>query len=350
MPSSPLDHVHRSLGARMTDFGGWSMPLQYPSGTIAEHLACRQSCVMFDVSHLGSVRVSGNGSYESLQRSLTNDLGKIAVGRAQYTHLLNDDGSVADDIIVWWMDHEDFLVIPNASNTSRVLGVLGGRDVTPERVLIAVQGPRSREIVTACWGEGAWVSKFRVNNVVLDSFECTIAGTGYTGESGVEIHVPVEGAQTIWDRLGAAGVVPAGLGARDTLRLEAALPLFGHELGPGITPLQADLEWVVAWNKDDFIGRTALISEKESGVTRKLFAIVTEGRRPPRAHAEVFGGDTKVGEVTSGNFSPVLQHGIALALLQSTCSIGDSLIVRSRDVEIQGRIVVKPFVAGSGLR
>lgn len=338
----------------MTEFGGWDMPLQYPSGTIAEHMACRESCVIFDVSHLGSVQVGGDGAFSRLQASFTNDLSKIGPGRAQYTHLLDDAGSVVDDIIVWWMETDesrsqafDFMVMPNASNTSSVIDAVGGHDVTGERALIAVQGPASRALVTECWGDEAWVPRFRVRTVNLGSVECIVAGTGYTGESGVEIHVPVAGAESIWDRLVAAGATPAGLGARDTLRLEAGLPLHGHELGRGISPLQADLEWVVAWNKGDFIGRDSLIREKNEGVARRLFGIATEGRRPPRAESAVYRAEDKLGVVTSGNFSPILQHGIALALLDPSCTIGDRVTVRARDVDIQGLIVERPFVSSA---
>lgn len=345
MKTSPLDREHRSLGARMTEFGGWEMPLQYVSGTIAEHMNCRTSSVAFDVSHLGSVSVSGRASFDRLQSVLCNDLTKIAPGRAQYTHLLDDDGSVADDIIVWWVDDEEFLVMPNASNTERVLEAIGGRDITHERAVIAVQGPLSRDSVIRCWGESAWVPRFAVRSANLAGSMCTIAGTGYTGESGVEIQVPADAAASIWNRLVEAGVSPAGLGARDTLRLEAGLPLHGHELGPGITPLQADLEWVVAWNKPTFTGRDALIAEKARGVHRKLYGLITEGRRPPRSGSEVFSDDRHVGVVTSGNFSPVLGHGIALALLDPSCSIGESVSVRVRESEIDGRIVQRPFVA-----
>ena len=328
----------------MTEFGGWEMPLNYPAGTIAEHLACRRSCVAFDVSHLGSVRVSGSTAYERLQKSFTNDLAKIEPGRAQYTHLLDESGSVIDDIIVWWTATDEFLVIPNASNTERVLDAVAGEEVTLQRALIAVQGPDSRALLEQCWGEGAWVPRFQVRSVKLESIACTIAGTGYTGESGVELFVPIDGAQEVWERLMNAGVVPAGLGARDTLRLEAGLPLHGHELGPGITPLQADLGWVVAWDKSEFIGRDALIAEREDGPHRRLFGIVTESRRPPRADSDVFISDRHVGNVTSGNFSPILEQGIALALLQSSCAVGDAVTIRVRDVEIEGRIVERPFI------
>lgn len=320
------------------------MPLNYPLGTLAEHLRCRSDSVVFDVSHLGSVHVADSNAMEKLQTSFTNDLTKIGPGRAQYTHLLDETGSVVDDIIVWWLEDGGFMVIPNASNTERVITAVGGRDVTAQRALLAVQGPSSQDKLTRALGPQCWVPRFQVRAVVLDSVPCLVAGTGYTGEAGVEIHTPREGAKRIWNRIVDADIPPAGLGARDTLRLEAGLPLYGHELGPGISPLQADLEWVVAWNKSHFVGREALIAEKSRGVQRLLFGIATEGRRPPRAEFEVFSEGLRVGHVTSGNFSPVLEHGVALALLDPCCSIGDEVVLRMGSTELPGRIVTRPFV------
>jgi aminomethyltransferase len=264
---SPLDRVHRDLGAKMVPFGGWEMPLSYSSGTIAEHMACRHDAVAFDVSHLGTVRVSGEGARDLLQRTLTNDLTKIGPGRAQYTHLLDPaDGSVLDDIIVWWIDGQVFDVMPNASNTARVRGALGGSDVTRDRAIIAVQGPNARLRLAEVAKEAAEVGRFRVTPFEWSGYECVAAGTGYTGEDGVECSVPADAAPIFWDAVLATGVHPAGLGARDTLRLEAALPLHGHELGPGITPLQAGLGWVVSWTKPEgFQGREALEREREAG-------------------------------------------------------------------------------------
>ena len=201
----------------MVPFGGWEMPLSYPNGTLAEHLACRQSAVAFDVSHLGTVRITGPAAGELLQSTLTNDLGKIAPGRAQYTHLLDDvDGSVLDDIIVWWVDEESFDVMPNASNTARVRQALGGIDVTPERAIVAVQGPSARERLAVVSEEAAGVGRFRVINFSWGGQTCVAAGTGYTGEDGVECAVPADVAPSFWEAVLGTGVQPAGLGARDT--------------------------------------------------------------------------------------------------------------------------------------
>lgn len=361
MRLSPLDGIHRSLDAKMVEFGGWDMPIAYPSGTLEEHRACRDAAVVFDVSHLGTVRVQGPQALDSLQSELTNDLNKIAPGRAQYTHLLDaETGSVLDDIIVWWLpDAPDgtprFDVMPNASNTDRVVAAFSAdgvavRDTTAERAVMAVQGPDARALVATFAPEAAAVGRFRVIEANVLGHDCLVAGTGYTGEDGLEIASPIDGAADIWNAITAAGVVPAGLGARDTLRLEAALPLHGHELGDGITTLNAGLEWVVAWNKGDFRGRAALEAQKAAGVTPVLRGLSTDGRRPPRAGQQVIstradGSTEVVGTISSGNFSPTLGHGIALALVDPSVQIGDQLAIDVRGQAVPATCVALPFVA-----
>lgn len=344
--TSPLDTAHRELGAKMVPFGGWEMPLSYGDGTIAEHKACREAAVVFDVSHLGTVRVQGPQAVEELQAALTNDLRKIAPGRAQYTHLLDEaDASVLDDIIVWWVDDDVFDVMPNASNTDRVVAAIGGEDVTASRAIIAVQGPQARERLAAIAPEAAGVGRFRVAEATVGGVSCVVAGTGYTGEDGVELAVPADRAPLVWDTLIGVGLVPAGLGARDTLRLEAGLPLHGQELGPGITPLQAGLGWVVAWDKPGgFRGRDALVAERERGVARRLRGLTTEGRRPPRADQAVLVEGQPAGVVTSGNFSPTLGHGIALAFLPPEVEDGTEVAIDVRGEPVPATVVKPPFV------
>jgi aminomethyltransferase len=268
----------------------------------------------------------------------------VAPGRAQYTHLLDEsDASVLDDIIVWWVDGESFDVMPNASNTARVLDANGGTDVTAERAIIAVQGPNARERVAKFSAEAAAVKRFRVAPVTIEGVGCIVAGTGYTGEDGLELAVPAEHAVTVWDAVIAAGVTPAGLGARDTLRLEAALPLHGHELGAGITPLQAGLGWVVAWKKGDFRGRAALEAERDRGVARLLRGLEVEGRRPPRAEQQILVDGQPAGEVTSGNFSPSLERGIALGFLPPAVEPGAAVEIDVRGTRVPAQVVVTPF-------
>lgn len=352
MRSSPLEGRHRALGAKLVPFGGWEMPLSYPSGTLAEHRACRTDAVVFDVSHLGTLRVSGADAHERLQRAFTNDLARIGPGRTQYTHLLDDDGSVLDDIIVWWVAPESFDVMPNASNTDRVRDALSGSgdgglqavDVTDSRAVLAVQGPEARSRLASVSPGASEVARNCVAPVEWEGISLTVAGTGYTGEDGVEIAVPAEAAERLWDAVTAAGIAPAGLGARDTLRLEAGLPLHGHELGPGITPLQAGLGWVVRWDKPSFQGRDALAAERERGIHRRLRGLRVEGRRPPREGQSVLRDGEVVGEVTSGNFSPMLETGIALAFVPPDAEIGDTLAVDMRGTPTPATVVKLPFV------
>jgi len=331
---SPLHHVHLGLGAKLVPFGGWEMPLSYPGGTVAEHRACRSAAVVFDVSHLGTVRVEGADAFDRLQATLTNDLRRIGPGRAQYTQLLTEEGWVADDMIVWWLDDRRFDVMPNASNTSRVRSAIGGVDTTSERAVVAVQGPRARALLAPVAPAAAGVGHFRVAAFEWEGAPCIAAGTGYTGEDGVECAVPAGVAPAFWQALMTAGIVPAGLGARDTLRLEAGLPLHGHELGEGVTPLQAGLGWVVGWDKGAFPGRAALDRERAVGPGRRLRGLTGEGRQPARQGAAVMAGESRVGSVTSGNFSPMLGRGIALALIDSAAGLADGDWV---EVTVRGR-------------
>ncbi|MGK0276239.1 MAG: aminomethyltransferase [Ilumatobacter sp.] len=350
LEQSPLVEQHRALDANLVEFGGWEMPIAYPSGTVAEHLACRNGAAMFDVSHLGSVRIEGDGAFDRLQAAFTNDLTKVAPGRAQYTHLLDaTDASVLDDIIIWWHPREDgepdvFDVMPNASNTDDVVAAIGGAETTRTRAVIAVQGPEAKAKLAAVFPEAAAVGRFRVAMCEWNGTRCTVGGTGYTGEPGVEIAVPVDAAPALWEALVAAGITPAGLGARDTLRLESGLPLHGQELGAGITSLQADLAWVVAWNKPAFTGRDAALAEREAGVARRLFGISVEGRRPARTGCAISIDGKVVGEITSGNFSPVLGHAIALGFLPPETPEGQPVSIDVRGKELVGRIVRPPFV------
>lgn len=326
----------------MAEFGGWEMPLEF-EGTLAEHRACRESVAVFDVSHLGTVRIRGSAGIESVAETLTNDLTKIAPGRAQYTHLLDDDGSVLDDIILWWHPDGTLDVMPNASNTNRVIAAVGGTDITADRAVLAVQGPATPETLRMALPAASEIGRFDVVTIRDGEAEMTVAGTGYTGERGVEIAVPAAHADDVYQRLMSAGATAAGLGARDTLRLEAGLPLHGHELGPGISPLQAGLKWVLAAD-GHYRGAAAIQQERESGPHRLLRGVSTAGRRPPREGSLIVLGDTAIGIVTSGNFSPTLGHGIAMAFLPPEVEVGVDVEVDIRGSRIQGRVTSLPFV------
>jgi aminomethyltransferase len=339
-----LYDVHVADGAKMVPFGGWSMPLHYGDGTLAEHLACRRDAVVFDVSHLGTVRVVGD-HLATLQRVLSNDLRKIEPGRAQYTHLLNERGGVEDDIIVWWVAEHEFDVMPNASNTSRVLASLPGIDVTDTRSVLAVQGPRARERLASVAPELAAIGRFRVRTTTYDGYEVRVAGTGYTGEDGVEIAAPPDVAEKLWRSLLGAGIVPAGLGARDTLRLEAALPLHGHDLSPEISPIEAGLAWVIGWKKAEFVGRDALAAQRDGAPHRWVAAIATTSRQPLREGAEVVVHGQRAGVLTSGNYSPIRECGIGLGLVNAPTEVGEPVTVVLRGREVAAFVVAPPFVA-----
>jgi aminomethyltransferase len=285
----------------MVPFGGWEMPLQY-TGVLEEHRACREHAVVFDVSHLGTVECGGPGAFDLLQWLLTNDLRRVAPGKAQYTHLLDaDDAHVVDDIIVWWVDEERFFVMPNASNTDELLaafqdglahtdGEVVFADHTAGRAVLAVQGPEARALLAKVQPEAADVERFSVRRVGSGSSPAPDT----RAKTASSCTWRPSGA-AVWAELLDAGLVPAGLGARDTLRLEAGLPLHGHELGAGITPLQAGLGWVVGWDKDDFRGRGPLAAERERGIARRLRGIAIEGRRPAREGSRVLVDGADVG-------------------------------------------------------
>jgi aminomethyltransferase len=318
MPVSPLDSLHRELGARFVDFGGWSMPVQY-EGVLAEHKAVRESVGVFDVSHLGRVRVSGAGATELIGRLFCNDIKSIEPGRAQYTMLLNRQAGVVDDIIVWWVGEEDLIVMPNGVNIDDVADVL--RDAAPgsvsitgnreETALLAVQGPGAPDLLEAVTG---WrPRRFRVATVDYDGVSFPAAGTGYTGELGGELMVPNGEAEGLLRALLEAGGTPAGLGSRDLLRLEMGYPLWGQDLDEETSPLEADLAWVVDWDHD-FVGKKALRRQHRQGVAKSQVAFVMQSRRIPRAGYPLRAGGS-TGVVTSGNLSPILGKGIGLGYL-----------------------------------
>jgi len=345
VPTSPLHALHERLGARFTDFGGWTMPVQY-EGVVAEHLAVREEVGVFDVSHLGRFRVRGPGATALLRGQLCNDVAKIPPGRAQYTMALNSRGGVTDDIIVWRFAADEYWVLPNGTNFDRILdrfrAAATAAEITPLRddtVLVAVQGPAAPAAAAAVLPE--MPGRFRVSSGRGAGGPFWAAGTGYTGERGAEIAVPAEHGEALFAALLEAGARPCGLGARDTLRLEMGYPLWGQDLDESTTPLEAGLGWVVDWDHE-FVGRDALLRQREEGTPRRLVAFRTEGRAIPR-HGYPLRAGTATGRVTSGNFSPVLRCGIGMGYLTPPT---DAAIV---EVEIRGRWVeahrvTPPFV------
>lgn len=299
------------------DFSGWEMPVQY-RGVVSEHQAVRTEAGVFDVSHLGRFRVSGEGSTDLLRRLLCNDVTQIGAGQAQYTMLLNAEGGVEDDIIVWRWEEEEYWVLPNGANYGRVMGTfedqaptsVAVRGLQAETVFLAVQGPRAPDILEEVLG--AAPGRFRLARLEFAGAPVWLAGTGYTGEKGGEVAVGVAEAPALFEAFTSLAE-PCGLGARDTLRLEMGYPLWGEDLDSSISPLEADLEWVVAWDHD-FVGRGALERQREEGVSKRRIGLVMKGRQIPR-HGYQARASGAEGRVASGNYSPVLGKGIGLAYL-----------------------------------
>jgi aminomethyltransferase len=360
--SSPLQQRHETAGAKFAAFGGWSMPLEYAgAGIMAEHAAVRQGVGLFDVSHLGKAQVTGRGAADFVNRCLTNDLTKLSPGQAQYTLLCNDDGGVVDDLIAYLRSPEEVLLIPNAANCAEVVARL--TEAAPVGVtvanrhrdfaILAVQGTHSDEVLTAA-GLPTGHDYMSFVEVAFAGNPILVCRTGYTGERGYELVVPVASAVGVWDAVVAAGepygLQPAGLGARDTLRTEMGYPLHGQDLSPTITPVQARLGWAVGWSKQAFFGQEALRAEKQAGPTRLLRGLRATGRGIPRPGMVVRGVDGReLGAVTSGTFSPTLKTGIALALVDAGVAVDDVV-----SVDVRGRaesfVVVKPPFVTPGVR
>ena len=338
---TPLYERHRALNARMVPFAGWEMPVQY-EGVIPEHKAVRSDAGVFDVSHMGELEVEGPRAHELLQSMLSNDLDKVEPGGAQYTLLTNERGGIIDDLIAYRLEPGRYLLIVNASNREpafewlkeREISGSDVRDVSDEYALLAVQGPRSLERLGL---DEARAFTFAMGE--LDGIEVMVNRTGYTGEQGVELMVPAEDAEELWDRVIARGVVPAGLGARDTLRLEVCYPLHGNDIGPDTDAISAGLGWASALDKD-FTGVEELRRIKAEGPKRKLVPFEMEGAGIPRQGMAIVGG----GEVTSGTHSPMLDKGIGMGYVPvARAEPGTELAIDVRGRERAARVVTKPI-------
>ncbi|MDQ6642443.1 MAG: glycine cleavage system aminomethyltransferase GcvT [Actinomycetota bacterium] len=357
LKQSPLHDRHVQLGAKFAEFGGWEMPLEYPAGVIKEHTAVRDWVGLFDVSHLGKVVVRGEGAQDYVNASLSNDLGKIHAGKAQYTLCCDvETGGIVDDLIVYLLDEDHLLLVPNAANTAEVVRRLD--DAKPESVTItdrheshavlAVQGPRSDEVLDAM-GFPAGHEYMSFVQHPYDGELVVVCRTGYTGERGYELIVAHAAAGGVWDELMRAGtpyeIQPCGLGARDTLRTEMGYPLHGQDITLQVTPNQARLGWAVGWEKPAFWGRDALVAEKETGPVTRLSGLVADGRGIARPGMRVtLADDSPVGEVTSGTFSPTLRKGVALALLDDQVTDGAEVSVDVRGRPAPFTVTRPPFV------
>lgn len=341
----------------MADFGGWLMPIEYPgAGVLAEHTAVRERVGLFDVSHLGKASVKGADALEFLNTQVTNDLNRITDGQAQYTMLCNPDGGVVDDLIVYRNAANDLFLIPNASNTSEVVAIIkaaapAGVEVInlhEQHAVLALQGPKAASVIESL-GVIPTMDYMAFAHVSIAGCDVILCRTGYTGEHGYELVPRWEDASVVWDALVEAmkpfdGLI-CGLGARDTLRTEMGYPLHGHELSLHITPVQAGSTWAVGWKKESFRGSDALRLEKERGPHRILRGLQSTDRGIPRAGMDVKNSDGHVvGIVTSGTFSPSLKKGIALALVEPTYLVGDSLTVDVRGRDSIATVVALPMV------
>lgn len=355
-----LHERHTHAGAKMADFGGWEMPIEY-EGVVAEHTGVRHACGIFDVSHMGKIRVSGTEAGDFLNGVLTNDVDRLDISQAQYTMLCAETGGVIDDLIVYRLGAEEYFLVPNAANAAKVLEVLqqaapAGVTITDQHTdlgIIAVQGPAAPDVV-ASLGLPTDHDYMSVAMAEFRGAPLMVCRTGYTGELGYELVAPTDTLVELWDALGARrtefGVVRAGLGARDTLRTEMGYPLHGQDLSLDISPLQAGMSWAIAWKKPQFIGRDALLREREAGPRRILRGLLGRDRGIPRPHMAVHSGGVdgpQIGEVSSGTFSPTLKQGIALALMDPSVEIGDEVVVDVRGRAAAFTVVRPPFVDAS---
>ena len=368
---TPLFAAHQRLGGKLIEFGGWEMPVQYSSIT-DEHLAVRKSAGIFDISHMGEILVHGPSAEEFLNRTLTNDIRKIAVGQGQYTLMCNARGGVVDDLYVYRLAEEEYLLMVNASRivadwdwlqeqyeTEAVIGEIRLRNASDEFGAVAIQGPRVVEfinqIVPGGSISGTFVTKatdLKKNELgafVFDAATVYVARTGYTGEDGFEIIAPAENIEAVWTKALAVGhqgcLQPAGLGARDTLRTEVCYPLYGHELDDQTTPIEAGVGFFVSLDKGEFVGRSVLAEQKANGTQKKLAAFkMTEKSAPPRPHYPIWVGGTPVGEAVSGTQSPSLNLGIGLGYVPPQfAKAGTQIEIEIRGKRFAAEVVAKPI-------
>jgi aminomethyltransferase len=358
MRKTPLNAVHRASGAKMVPFGGWDMPVEY-SGLISEHMAVRKAAGLFDVSHMGEFEVEGPGALAFLQRVTANNVAKLVDGQAQYSALPMPSGALVDDVIVYRRAADRYLLVVNAGNIEkdfRWLEEQGPQDVTLRNssdayALLALQGPRAQEILQPLTTLDLGALKYyHFADVEVDGRPVTVSRTGYTGEDGFEIFVPPAHVEAFWKRLLEAGadkgLVPAGLGARDTLRLEARMCLYGQDMDETTTLIEAGLGWIVSLDeaKGDFPGRAVLAEQKKNGPPRKLVGFEVTGRGIARHGYPVLVHDERVGEVTSGTYAPFLQKNIGLCYVPATrAAVGTELAIDIRERKVPARVVPTPF-------
>jgi len=353
---TPLYDSHVALGGKMVPFAGYILPVQYPSGVITEHMAVRTACGLFDVSHMGEVIFAGPDALNNIQMLVTNDMSTLNVGQVRYSPLCNDQGGFVDDLIVYRMGEERYMLVVNASNREKdvawmrqhLFGDVRMEDVSDETAQVALQGPRAGEILARLAEEEDIPKKYYsfVEKGTVGGIPCIVSRTGYTGESGFELYCKNTDAPKLWQLLldtgKDCGLVPCGLGARDTLRLEAAMPLYGHEMDDTVTPFDTGLGNYVKMAKPDFIGKKAMVDKGEPIIAR--FGLQMTGRGIAREHCPVYRGEELIGHTTSGTFCPFLNQAVAMALLKKgNLTTGDTLEVDVRGKRIAAQIVPLPF-------
>ena len=358
LKKTPLNARHRASGARMVPFGGWDMPVEY-AGITAEHMAVRTRAGLFDVSHMGEFEVAGKDALAAVQRISCNDASKLQTGQAQYSGLLTPEGTFVDDLLVYRLAAEHFMLVVNGANIDKDFtwineqiktdGDVVAVNASSRYALLAVQGPAALEAIQPLTGVDLqsmkyyWFAHGEVANV-----RATVSRTGYTGEDGFEMFVPPQSADKVWQAIieagRDAGVIPCGLGARDTLRLEAGMRLFGNDIDETTTPLEADLGWIVGWKKDDFIGASVLREQKAEGVTRRIAGFEMLDRGIARRGYDVYVGGEKAGGVTSGTQTPFLKKAIGMAYLPAAHAVpGAEFDVDIRGRRTRARVVPMPF-------
>jgi aminomethyltransferase len=361
---TPLHAEHVKLGAKLVPFAGYEMPIQYPPGITAEHHAVRRAAGLFDVSHMGEFEVRGERALDFVQHVSTNDASKLTVGQAHYSTMVNEEGNVIDDLLVYRFPSHFMLVVNGANRekdwawVSRFAGEFGVelRDRSDDIALLALQGPKAQQILARLTGHDLdSIRYYHFDEGTVDGVPAVISRTGYTGEDGFELYVAAADAPGLWSRLLEAGaeegILPAGLGCRDSLRLEMGMALYGNDLDEGHTPLEAGLGWVVKLDKGDFVGREALARQKEAGVTRRLVGFRLKERGFPRHGYEVTYNGHPAGEVTSGTLSPTLGVGIGMGYVPAEAAkAGTELGVVIRDKAVPAEVVKPPFHTGGTVR
>lgn len=357
MKTTPLYEKHLELKGKIIDFGGWALPVEY-TGIIAEHEAVRNKAGLFDVSHMGEVTVKGEDAEKYLQKVLTNDISVLSNNQIAYTTMCYEDGGVVDDLLVYKNSNVDYLLVVNASNTDKdfewmekhVFGNVEVKNVSSEYAQLALQGPLAQDILQKLVKDDLNEIEFYhfKNDVDVNGIKALVSRTGYTGEDGFELYFEASDGPKMWELLletgKEEGILPCGLGARDTLRFEAALPLYGQEIDKDITPLEAGLGFCVKLSKEDFIGKQALALQKSEGVKRKVVGFEMIERGIPRGHYEVYADGKKIGYVTTGSFSPTLKKNIGLALIEAAyAKEGTEIAISIRNKNVKAQVIKKPF-------